>query len=239
MIRLTPRLAAIAEQIPPGSRVADIGTDHAYLPIWLMQSGRAERVIACDIGEGPLAVARENIYKEKAEGIELRLCGGLSGLSPGEADVVVIAGMGGELIARIIAETGWLRDSGKLLILQPMSSAENLREFLCLHGFDIVKEQAVFDNRRVYAVMQVRYSGIKRTPDLLYCFIGRMAETGGAGELAYIRRQHARLVRRAEGIRNVVHKRPEFSQLKELISRMDAVLSRLNGRTGPDDDGIN
>ena len=98
-LELTPRLRRLADWVPPGARLADIGTDHGYLPVWLRLHGRVASAIACDLREGPLARARETGRTWGADGIDYRLGNGLAVVSPDEADAVVIAGMGGENIA--------------------------------------------------------------------------------------------------------------------------------------------
>ena len=106
------RLEAIASRVRRGCRLADIGTDHAYLPIYLMQRGICERVIAVDINESPLAVAAQNINKANLQDkIALRLGSGLSVLAPDEVDDIVIAGMGGVLFANLLADAPFIRSS--------------------------------------------------------------------------------------------------------------------------------
>ena len=109
-LELSPRLAAIAAQVPQGARLADIGTDHAYLPTALLLAGRIERAVASDVREGPLQRGRETArHYGQEENITFRCCDGLEGLTPDQADTVVIAGMGGELIARILSQAPWTR----------------------------------------------------------------------------------------------------------------------------------
>ena len=126
---LQPRLRAIADLVPAGSRLADIGTDHGYIPIDLLLDGRISAAIATDIGALPLDHARRTARCcGLTEGIDFRLGDGLAPLAPGEADVIVIAGMGGDSVAAILSAAPWARE-GPLLLLQPMSKAEVLRAF--------------------------------------------------------------------------------------------------------------
>ena len=121
-MELTPRLRAIAQQVPQGSVLADVGTDHALLPAWLLLEGRIPSAIASDLREGPLARAKETVEQHGvADRVSLRLCDGLSGIQAGEADVVAIAGMGGETIAAILEQAPWTKEN-TLLLLQPMTS---------------------------------------------------------------------------------------------------------------------
>ncbi len=94
-IRLTPRLLAAGKMVLPGARAADVGTDHGYLPVWLRQQGVCESVIASDIAPGPLEAARASARRYGVDGIEFRLCPGLAGIRPREADTVILAGMSG------------------------------------------------------------------------------------------------------------------------------------------------
>ena len=111
LFQLGPRLALCAALVRQGSSLCDVGTDHAYLPIWLLKTGKISRALACDINPGPLEAARRDGEKYGVgEELSFRLSDGLRAVSPQEAEDTVIAGMGGELILRIVLETPWLRD---------------------------------------------------------------------------------------------------------------------------------
>ena len=143
-LELTPRLRLLADWVPQGARLADIGTDHAYLPVWLLRNGRVSSAIASDLRSGPLSRARETAQTyDVVSSLELRLGNGLSGIAPEETDCVVIAGMGGENIAAILAAAPWTSDGKHALLLQPQTHAENLRRFLMEHGYAIVREALV------------------------------------------------------------------------------------------------
>ena len=145
-LELSPRLAAIAEQVPQGARLADVGTDHAYLPAWLLLAGRISGAVATDVREGPLQRGRETARLYKVEDrMVFRCCDGLAAVEPQEADTVVIAGMGGELMARIVERAPWTR--GCTLLLQPMSAQEVLRQWLVTHGYCIQRETLVREER--------------------------------------------------------------------------------------------
>ena len=153
---LQPRLRAIADLVPPGSRLADIGTDHGYIPIDLLLDGRITAAIATDIGELPLDHARRTARRcGLTEGINFRLGDGLGPLSPGETDVIVIAGMGGDSIADILAASPWARE-GPLLLLQPMSKAEVLRAFLPENGYRVEAERLAADKGKLYPILTVQ-----------------------------------------------------------------------------------
>ena len=226
MQSLKPRLNTILRSVPEGSLVADIGTDHAFLPIALIKSGIAKRVLACDVSEGPLLSARENIKKSKVENIELRLSDGLEKISENEADVIVVAGMGGDLIRDIISRAEWLENPDKLLILQPMTSADALRVYLYESGFFIQKESPVEDSGRVYTVMTARFDGKKRKPTSAETFIGKLASDNSDAAHRYIKLQYSRVKNCAESLKSVERKTEEYlfwdsakKELKEIIDK--------------------
>lgn len=152
---LTPRLQGIADQVPYGAEFADIGTDHAYLPVWLLLNGRIRTAIAADLREGPLARARETAAQcSVSDRISFRLCDGLSAVSECETDTIAIAGMGGETIAAILEAAPWTR-RGKTLLLQPMTSFPDLRLWLQHNGYLIESEQVAREGNRLYSIWRV------------------------------------------------------------------------------------
>lgn len=153
-LELTPRLRLLADWVPPGARLADVGTDHAYLPVWLTLRGRVASAIASDLRPGPLSRARETGRTHGAAGIDFRLCDGLAAIGPDECDTVVIAGMGGENIAAILAAAPWTADGAHTLLLQPQSRAEVLRSFLQDHGYAIRREALVEDRGHLYPALE-------------------------------------------------------------------------------------
>ncbi len=156
-LQLQPRLQCLADCVPRGARLTDVGTDHGYLPVWLLQNGLIAHAIASDINALPLEHARRTAEEYGvAERMEFRLCAGLDGAAPGESDVVAVAGMGGETIAAILAGAPWLTQSGVTLLLQPMTKAELLRRYLTEHGFCIVFERLVRDKGTIYAVLAAK-----------------------------------------------------------------------------------
>lgn len=151
---MTPRLLTIADCVQEGSRLADVGTDHAYIPIYLAQKGIIPSAVAMDINVGPIRRAQENIRKYHLENqISTRLSDGLKELCPGEADEIVIAGMGGILICEILdaGRKHW-QDSCRFL-LQPMTAAEELRKFLENNGFCIEREALAAEEGKIYQII--------------------------------------------------------------------------------------
>ena len=154
---ISKRLLCCASMVQPGSRVADIGTDHGYLGIYLLQSGAARHVIACDLRKDPLENARRNAKLFGVDGaMELRLSDGLEKILPDEVDTVVMAGMGGDLIQKILSQCPWRKREGLQFILQPQSAGNVLRRWLCEDGFEIRREEPVQDGHFLYTVMELR-----------------------------------------------------------------------------------
>lgn len=154
-LELSPRLAAVAALVPQGTRLADVGTDHAYLPVWLILNRRINSAIAADIRSGPLDHARRTAEEfGLTDRLDLRLCDGLESISARECDTITIAGMGGETMAGVLSRAGWTRE-GKRLILQPQSTQDVLRRFLADHGWCICSEQVVREGERWYPILLV------------------------------------------------------------------------------------
>ena len=162
-IALSPRLRMAASLVPPGARLADIGTDHGYLPAALILEGAIPSAIAADLRPGPLARARETAVRYGLEDrLSLRLCDGLSGIGPEEADAVVIAGMGGETIAAILEAAPWVRERNIPVIVQPMSSMPDLRAWLGRNGYCIETETLCREGETLYTALAVRAGRMER-----------------------------------------------------------------------------
>jgi len=155
-MRLSKRLERVAAFVPEGSRLADVGTDHGYVPIFLILTGTINRALAMDVREGPLLRAAGHIrdYGLEAQ-IETRLSDGLAQLEPGEADAVVIAGMGGELMIRILEEGRHVWEDIRTWILSPQSDLQKVREYLGEQGFLIEAESMLTEDGKYYTVMRV------------------------------------------------------------------------------------
>lgn len=156
---LDPRLQACSEFVRDNCKIVDVGTDHAYLPIWLAKKNKISHALAVDINEAPLTIADKNIAKYHVENKVLsRLSNGINNVSPTEVDDIIISGMGGETIIQILQDTHWIRNTEKHLILQPMTADHLLREFLFKNNFKIIKEVVVKVNRHVYTVMLAKFT---------------------------------------------------------------------------------
>lgn len=182
------RLMQVAAFVRQGSRLADIGTDHARLPVELIRRGVCTYAIASDVKDGPVAAATRTVGEAQlADKIDIRLGDGLQTVEPDEVDDIVIAGMGGETIAMILAAAPWVQDGQYRLVLQPMTRAEKLRRYLWENGFDIVTEAVVQDGKHWYTVIHAVFSGNAFVPDEFLCHIGRIPLPEGAGYLQTVK----------------------------------------------------
>lgn len=155
-IELSLRLQALAGQVPRGTRFADIGTDHARLPVWLLEQGVITNAIATDLRVGPLDRARRTAARHRVtERISFRLGDGLQSIQVGEVDVAAIAGMGGEAIVSILAGAPWAASGDCRFLLQPMTSVQDLRRWLWRNGFVIEQELLVREDW-LYVILLVR-----------------------------------------------------------------------------------
>lgn len=170
---MTPRLLAAASFVKKGSVPADVGTDHAYIPIWLVQKGICPKAIAMDVNRGPLLRAAANIKKfGLEEKISTRLSDGLAELSFGEADTVIIAGMGGILMNRILEQAGGLYSALRHYILQPMTAVEETRKFLMDNGFFIEDECLAREDDKIYTVLSAVRGHTEQCNEIDY-YIGK------------------------------------------------------------------
>lgn len=156
MIKLSKRMKAVAGMVTTGGVLADIGTDHGYIPIALVQRQKITGAIAMDINKGPLARAQENIASARlGDYIQTRLSDGVAALGEGEADSILIAGMGGELVIHILSEGEKVCKAASELILQPQSDIRKVREYLRLHHYKIVDEDMICEDGKYYPMMRV------------------------------------------------------------------------------------
>ena len=157
MQKLSKRLKAIADLAGRGQCLADVGCDHGYLSIYLVEEGRFLRAVAMDVRTGPLQHAKEHIRQRHLEPyIETRLSDGLSALKKGEAQAVVLAGMGGVLMTRILAEGAFVLEPDTTLVLQPQSEVMEFRRYLAANGYAFLEEEMVKEDGKYYPMMRVK-----------------------------------------------------------------------------------
>ncbi len=169
---MTPRLMAVANMVNNSNIVADIGTDHGYVPVYLVLNNMTKNALAMDINEGPLKRADENIKKfHLSDRIKTRLSDGLTGLDDNEVDTVIIAGMGGILINNIIDKDKERLSSVKKYILQPMTAIEETRKYLEKNDFKIVDEALAKEGEKIYTLISAVPGKMKIAKEINY-YIG-------------------------------------------------------------------
>ena len=164
-MQLSLRLTAIADMVTEGNRLVDVGCDHGYLPVYLLLNKKIPGAIAIDVRKGPLSRAKEHIKAYNLEDyIETRLSDGLAALKPGEGDTMVLAGMGGPLMERILTEGRNVRETFSELILQPQSDIPHFRHFIREEGWEIIKEDMILEDGKFYPMMKVISMDKKKMP---------------------------------------------------------------------------
>ena len=159
-MKLTDRLLKIASLVTEGKRVADIGTDHGYIPVYLLNQCKVPYAILADVNKGPLENARGEVRHNKLlDKVDLRLGSGIEVLVKGEVDEVIIAGMGGILISELLEAKLEVAHSVDKLILQPMQAQNELRKYLLNNGFEILDEVLVKEDFRIYEIIIAKYTG--------------------------------------------------------------------------------
>ena len=226
-LALQPRLRAIADLVPDGARLVDVGTDHGFIPVDLLLSERISYAIASDIGAAPLDHARRTADQhDVTEGIEFRLCDGLKDISPDEVDCVVIAGMGGDNIASILEVAQWTKEN-TLLILQPMSKAEVLRRWLPANGYRVIAERLVADKGVIYPILSVRGGQMEATDESQ--FWGGFLLDGDPLLERYLDERILRLRRAAAGL-----EKAKDPAMQDRRSELCAIISALEHKKGGD-----
>lgn len=200
-VPISNRLLLCAQMVRPGSRVADIGTDHGYLPVYLLREGLCPFVTAADLREQPLQKARENAARfGVSEKMQFLLSDGLRNIPPDAADTIVMAGMGGDLMVRMLEAAPWVRDARYTLILQPQSAGQALRQYLAGHGFAIEREALAQDGHFFYTVLRARQGRMPLlTPGQQYAS-PQLLETGGPLLRPYLARIEAALAGTVRGL---------------------------------------
>lgn len=185
--QLSARLRAAAGLVRPGSRAADIGCDHGKLSVFLAQSGICPYVIAADLRPGPLAAAKALVEREGlGAAVDCRLGNGLSVVTKGEVQDIVIAGMGAETIEAILAAADWTQDPALSLVLVPATGHAKLRRWLGENGYALQTELPVRENGHWYTIMRAAYTGCTGIPADLFCAAGLIAGQTGEAAAGYL-----------------------------------------------------
>lgn len=202
VICLDARLAAVMDLVKPGSVAADIGTDHGYLICALAKAGIIERGFACDVNLKPLERAKKTIRENCLSGsIETVLTDGLTGLPHWLIDTIIIAGMGGDLIAEILLAHTWASNSRFHFILQPMTKPGKLRKAIFENGFTISSERAVISANKVYTVMSVKYTDSSTETDDISLHTGMLLDNDDFPSRLYLEQTVRRLEKKAVGFK--------------------------------------
>ena len=173
-MKLTDRLLKIASLVDNGKRIADIGTDHGYIPVYLLNQNKIQYAILGDVNKGPLENARKEVTRNKLQDkVDLRLGSGIEVLKENEVDEIIIAGMGGMLINNLLKANEKVAHTTEKLILQPMQAPEELRMFLYQNGYKILDEHLVREEHRLYEIIVCKYEGLEpQEIDPIYYEIG-------------------------------------------------------------------
>lgn len=219
------RLLSASGFVRQGAYFADIGTDHAYLPLFLLREGRISRAVCADINKGPLESARRNAAElGYTDSVTFVLTDGAMGLSDMGITDYAICGMGGELIADIIESSPHLKAEGVRLILQPMSRQSVLRRYLAKSGFAVVGEDYSLDGGKYYLCLAAEYSGVRREISDFEAEFGDVGprERFSEAKLGYFETKIRALKRAADGKGKGGEASPERELLSEIIKRMDS-----------------
>ncbi|MEG1447713.1 MAG: class I SAM-dependent methyltransferase [Oscillospiraceae bacterium] len=226
-IFLDKRLKTIAEFAKKGCTFADIGTDHGFLPAYLVLCGIAKGGFACDINEMPLDKARNLIIGEKlTEKIHCILCDGVPNELEGKIDTVIIAGMGGETIIHILENAKWLNDEKMHFIFQPMTKIKELRRYLLENGFEIEKEKGAVSGKFAYSVLSCYFTGNKKTMPEEYYYVGECIKESDPDSKAYIQRVLRKLSSVENGMTKAKSTSPDLEKVQCLIEKIKAMEGR-------------
>lgn len=229
MINLDNRLKQCAEFVSGKGCAVDVGTDHAYLAVYLIKSGICKKVIACDLREGPLQSAKEHIRAEGLQDkIQTVLSDGLDNISPDGVSDIIIAGMGGELIAKIISKAEWIKNNKVNLIIQPMTKAQDLRKFLFENGFSIKYEKSVRSDSFIYSVINAEYSGKFKSYEYYEIYTGGL-DFNNELDREYLKIHADRLIIAGKGMLKAENKSKDIiNNGKEKIRLGNIILDKLN-----------
>ncbi len=215
-VKLDSRLSIVASLVRQGSITADIGTDHAYLLCYLIEKGICPKGIAADLRKGPLENAGRTVVDcGITDKVQLILSDGLQNIPENSADDIVLAGMGGILIAEIIEKAKWVYSDKINIVAQPMTHAEVLRQFFCENGFKIIRERTATDGKRLYCAMSAVYTGEKNDVSKSYYYLGELLKNDDEVTKKYIDKMIFTLEKKLAAQKNAGIKDEE--KLEELV----------------------
>lgn len=211
-----------------GNTVADIGTDHAYLPAYLVLNGISPKALACDVRKGPLDNAKKTVEHYGIEDkITLRLSDGFDEIEPFEAQDFIMCGMGGTLMQELVSRAYWLKDPAKRIIVQPQSHAEDIRRFFVENGFEILFEDACTDGGKLYCAMAAEYTGNEIKAPVSYIYTGRLPECKKPEARLYLENIYARLIKKLEAAK--LHGSEENAEYLEKVTlEMEEIINEMH-----------
>lgn len=219
LIAIDKRLKTIAGFVTHGGFAVDVGTDHGYLAIYLVESGRSKKALATDVREMPLQSAKQNIAEHLlGEKINTMLTDGLTGVELGGVTDIIVAGMGGILISEILEARHPL--GGKNLVLQPMTQAGHLRQWLCQNGYNILEEAPAFVGDKAYCVIHAQYDGVVRDSDELFCLVGKIPQSKGEDVERYLAHIEQKLLKKAAGLKKSGKEPEELRRTLDLVDKL-------------------
>lgn len=219
-VHLDHRLSAIAQRVRPQAYFADIGTDHGYLPAHLALQRKVRAAIAADVNEKPLAQAEKTIAVHGLQRIvTICLSNGLQRIDPA-VDSIAIAGMGGELIASILAAADWVKNPDKQFLLQPMTQDEHLRRWLTQAGFSLLEEQIAQEGRHLYTIIEARYTDIPQQLSPALSYAGLALLQSDPLSRKYVEWKKGKLKKIAAGLEKA-GKAEETAKIISLISQLE------------------
>lgn len=224
MINLGNRMLMAAKMVRKGKTVADIGTDHAYLPAYLILNGISPKALACDVRKGPLENAKKTVEHYGVEDkISLRLSDGFDKIEASEADDFIMCGMGGTLMTQLVSRTPWLKDTQKRLIVQPQSHAEDIRRFFVENGFEIISEDACIDSGKLYCAIAAEYTGTTETKPVSYIYSGKLPECKKTQARRILENTVSRLIKKYDA--EIEYGSLEASErLKKIIAELEETI---------------
>ena len=217
-MKLDNRLMAIADLVRKDKIFADVGTDHAYLPVYLVEKGIIKKAIAADLRVGPLDNARDAVVSYGyTEQIELRLSDGLDNFKENEVEEIAVAGMGGLLISEFINRTEWLKNENIHLILQPMTHIEELRKTLFDNGFIIDKEVVAKDGDKLYIILSVYYYEGQTAYTDLDLIVGKLPYNNDTLSKEYLTKIYNKYMKKFDALKNADK---ECTELEKLVGEL-------------------
>ena len=221
-IKLDDRLSTVASLVRNGKRVADIGTDHGYLVAYLVENGICPSGIAADLRKGPLENARQTVIQQcLSDKIELILSDGLENIPSDACDDIVIAGMGGNLIAEILEKAPWVKDERINIVAQPMTHAEVLRQYFIDNDFTITGEKTATDGKRYYCIISANYTATKQEHTLSYIYTGEIKPETDT-DIKYLRKILTALTKKYDALMSA--NKEDTDNLKEIIDDIKYLL---------------